>query len=980
MVLSINSANVVQTHLKLVTTQIKTKFCTSDSIRYIYIQQKTYKTMDLGDTLLITNSKKAVKTVSFRKSSVLLGITLILIIFLSLHSIGNINASLPVDQSRTIDQVIPIEDRDDDKDGLTNGLENMLGTDNDSYYGDKDGDGLYDFEEYLDIYGSDDTTNQIYDYNDSMSGEDGVLDIYHLFGLSSNKTGYLRDINLFSQINGGFTDYLLWNVRFRTNSAGGGDASTGNVTYNNSVLRDVTFEATLAGGNIGNTLSYINNELTNVSFAGQYAGGSQNDGEVIYRGNILTNVSFTGQFAGANINGNVTYCDNIFTNVNFTGDYTGGSLGVSGGTENAVLYKNNTFTDVTFAGDYSGGSFSRDASFENNTFTNVEFSGDNSGGSNNGDLSYSNNKFTNVTFTGVNAGKSGAGSAEYEGNTVNNTFGGGSDDTDKDGLGDIFETFESGSDPTKNDTDEDGLNDSHEVWNLGTDPTLKDTDGDGLNDSYEVWNITTNATLKDTDGDGLDDGWELTYSGTSGIDPLIEATTAELASDGDNDRLSLAGEGKANTDPTSNDTDGDGLVDGWEVTYNGSMGVNPFVNATPDELVSDMDGDDLNLKEEEEANTNPALNDTDGDGLYDNYEVNTLMTDPTLKDTDGDSLNDGWEDTYKDAPGVNVTMNATESELISDTDGDGLTLLEEAGNNTDPTKKDTDGDSLADKWEVTYNGTSGVNPLVNATPTELTSDMDNDDLNLKEEEVAGTDPTKKDTDEDSLADKWEVTYNGTSGVNPLVKATPTELTSDMDNDDLTQAEEEAAGTDPTKKDTDEDGLGDKWEVTYNGTSGINPLVKATPTELTSDMDNDNLTQAEEERAGTDPTKNDTDGDTLNDKWEVTYKDASGVNPLVPATDAELASDQDKDGLTLLEEERGNTNPNNADNVMETTTMSVTESTNASTNISGETDDRGFPAVIVVSILVGILITIIVVVIIYRLIKRRGQNELRRRRF
>ena len=907
------------------------------------------------NTSFVSNSKKAVKTVSLRKSSILLGITLIFIIFLSLHSIGNINAGLTVDQSRTIDQVLPIEDRDDDKDGLTNGLENMLGTDNDSYYGDKDGDGLYDFEEYLDIYGSDNTTNQIYDYNDSMSGEDGVLDIYHLFGLSSNKTGYLRDINLFSEINGGFTDYLLWNVRFRTNSAGGGDASTGNVTYNNSVLRDVTFEATLAGGNIGNTLSYINNELTNVSFTGQFAGGSQNDGEVIYRGNILTNVSFTGQFAGANINGNVTYCDNIFTNVNFTGDYTGGSLGVSGGTENAVIYKNNTFTDVTFEGDYAGGSFSRDANYVNNTFTNVEFTGDSSGGSQNGDLSYSNNKFTNVTFTGVNAGKSNAGSSEYEGNAVNNTFGGGNNDTDGDGLSDIVETFEIGSDPTKKDTDEDGLGDGWEVtykeasgvnvtmmatpeelafdndtddlnlteeFEANTDPTSSDTDGDGLNDGYEKKTIMTDPTMKDTDGDNLNDGWEDTYKDAPGVNATMNATAEELASDTDSDGLNLTGESQANTDPTLNDTDIDGLGDGWEVRYNGTAGVNPLDKANAAELTFDNDTDSLTLLREARANTDPTLNDTDGDGLNDGYEVDTSMTDPTMKDTDGDKLYDRWEDVYKDAPGVNATMNATESELISDTDGDGLTLFQEAGNNTDPTNKDTDGDSLADKWEVTYNGTSGVNPLVNATSAELTSDRDNDELNLKEEEEAGTDPTKKDTDGDTL--------------------------------------------------------NDKWEVTYNGTSGINPIVEATPAELTSDIDNDNLTQAEEERAGTDPTKKDTDGDTLNDKWEVTYNNASGVNPLVKATDAELDSDQDKDGLNLLEEERGNTNPNKADNVnvMETTTMSVTESTN--TNASGETDDSAVPAVLVVSILVGILITIIVIVIVYRLIKRRGQKYQRRR--
>ena len=58
---------------------------------------------------------------------------------------------------------------------------------------------------------------------------------------------------------------------------------------------------------------------------------------------------------------------------------------------------------------------------------------------------------------------------------------------------------------------------------------------------------------------------------------------------------------------------------------------------------SDDDGDGLINKREKTTNTKTDLTDTDGDGLTDGYEVDTLKTDPLKADTDDDGLNDSSE-------------------------------------------------------------------------------------------------------------------------------------------------------------------------------------------------------------------------------------------------------------------------------------------------------------------------------------------------
>ncbi len=98
--------------------------------------------------------------------------------------------------------------------------------------------------------------------------------------------------------------------------------------------------------------------------------------------------------------------------------------------------------------------------------------------------------------------------------------------------------------------------------NGGLKPSNSDTDGDGLSDGDEILIYKTDPTLSDTDGDSLPDGWEVTY----GFDPHDPNDDPNADSDGDG--LTDGAEAALGTSPFMTDTDGDGILDLFDIAPN----------------------------------------------------------------------------------------------------------------------------------------------------------------------------------------------------------------------------------------------------------------------------------------------------------------------------------------------------------------------------------------------------------------------------
>ncbi|MHA2425916.1 MAG: hypothetical protein ACXAEF_14085, partial [Candidatus Thorarchaeota archaeon] len=134
-------------------------------------------------------------------------------------------------------------------------------------------------------------------------------------------------------------------------------------------------------------------------------------------------------------------------------------------------------------------------------------------------------------------------------------------DYDGDGISDDDEVMY-GTSPADYDSDGDGLNDNYEI-SQGLDPLMPDSDSDTLSDWYEHV-YETNGTDVDTDADGLTDfqeisGWLISfhYLGNSSLPFKIPVTSDPSDNDTDNDGHSDFQEYNFNTNPRSNDSNGD---------------------------------------------------------------------------------------------------------------------------------------------------------------------------------------------------------------------------------------------------------------------------------------------------------------------------------------------------------------------------------------------------------------------------------------
>jgi hypothetical protein len=123
------------------------------------------------------------------------------------------------------------------------------------------------------------------------------------------------------------------------------------------------------------------------------------------------------------------------------------------------------------------------------------------------------------------------------------------------------------------------------------------------------------ADIVDSDGDGLSDSAELRGWTVTVLLENAEGVSRHVTSD-----------------PYSADTDGDGVMDVTEKSFN------------TDPRSGDSDADELtDYQELNEIYSSPVRQDTDADGLPDGLEFNFFKTSASLADTDGDQLLDSDE-------------------------------------------------------------------------------------------------------------------------------------------------------------------------------------------------------------------------------------------------------------------------------------------------------------------------------------------------
>lgn len=98
------------------------------------------------------------------------------------------------------------------------------------------------------------------------------------------------------------------------------------------------------------------------------------------------------------------------------------------------------------------------------------------------------------------------------------------------------------------------------------------------------------------------------------------------------------------TNLNDNDSDADGLLDGWEMSY----GLDPLSSEGDDGANGDFDGDGMSNYDEYLAGTNPSAVDTDNDGLTDLQEMGGITTNnlPWLSFTTETNLTAAFDSDY----------------------------------------------------------------------------------------------------------------------------------------------------------------------------------------------------------------------------------------------------------------------------------------------------------------------------------------------
>ena len=337
---------------------------------------------------------------------------------------------------------------------------------------------------------------------------------------------------------------------------------------------------------------------------------------------------------------------------------------------------------------------------------------------------------------------------------------------------------------------------------------------------------------------GIQCGWRESWKSGESYYNLSWPLTAEFPEDGLTIRYSI---GTA-TNPAMADTDGDGLSDAEEVLTH---------------------------------HTDPFVADMDNDGLLDAAEF-VAGTNPCNPDTDGDGIPDGWE--------VSKGINPLANDASADPDMDGLPNIHEYANDTNPHSADTDGDGLVDDIEAVWIDYPDGVPWFDMTGAEVLSpNSANVDSALYPCDLPFTNSVAAIPMTIAVADVNGVVYFGNSSTTNGLHSSDSGQNMATDNDFHTIAVapywtdlylRTSLGSEISHKTVEFGG----WEYQHRN-AGFNPVVdNATDSNpdnnIDADLDGDGLTNGQECEWGTNPSGMDADGNGVPDGYDT---DGDGVN-------------------------------------------------------------------------------------------------------
>lgn len=312
-------------------------------------------------------------------------------------------------------------------------------------------------------------------------------------------------------------------------------------------------------------------------------------------------------------------------------------------------------------------------------------------------------------------------------------------DSDNDGIPDIIEGQSTSgyAAPANADADADGIDDTYDnndaLFAGGSsngitphnqdgadnqDYTDLDSDNDGYSDRIEGW---------DTNGNKIISGAEIAYVGTTDADgdgllDEYDANDAAINPTNGTTPISYPNVNKASTTERDwregNDTDGDGITDNMDIDDDND-GITDVLESSGVNPLGDADGDNIPNYLDPTPGTGPAFTDANGDGISDAYDADK---DGIINSSDLDSDNDGIPDLVE-AGGIdtngNGTVDYTGTFASNDSDGDGLINLYDGSNAIE--NGDTDGDGIKNFLDLDSDN-DGIPDVVEAGGVDANGD------------------------------------------------------------------------------------------------------------------------------------------------------------------------------------------------------------------------------------------------------------------